>query len=125
VKVKSSLAATASALLLAALPLAVASATAAKTTHSKTTAASVGRSAWRPETMSGKIAKVDPGQKLLVIETPDRVPFDMLVTARTRIQSGGQTIALKDLTRDTNKMVSVKFIPERRGDVAKSIQLNG
>jgi hypothetical protein len=29
------------------------------------------------------------------------------------------------MTGDTNKTVSVKFIPERRGDVARSIEIGG
>lgn len=83
------------------------------------------RSAWRQETLSGKITMVDPDQKLIIVAAPDGVTFDMVVTAKTRIQSGGQTITLKDLTRDTDKTVSVKFTPERRGDVARSIQISG
>ena len=47
------------------------------------------------------------------------------ITAKTRIKSGDQPITIKDLTRDMNKAVSAKFTPERRGDVAKSIQING
>jgi hypothetical protein len=88
------------------------------------TAASM-RDNWPPEFLSGKIASVDPDRKLVVVQTPEGVPFDMHVTAKTLIKSGDRTIALKDLTRDMNQSVSVKFIPERRGDVAKSIRLNG
>jgi len=49
----------------------------------------------------------------------------MVVTAKTRIKVGDQAIALKDLTREMNRTVSVRFNPERRGDVATSIQVNG
>jgi hypothetical protein len=83
------------------------------------------RSAWPPEFLSGKIVNVDPDRKLVVMQTPDGIPFDMVVTAKTLIKSGDQSIALKDLTRDMNQSVSVKFVPERRGDVAESIRLNG
>ena len=88
------------------------------------TAAGV-RGNWPSEVLSGKITNVDPDRKLVVVQTPDGVPFDMYVTGKTLIKSGDQTIALKDLTRDRNQGVSVKFIPERRGDVAESIRLNG
>jgi hypothetical protein len=83
------------------------------------------RGNWPPESLSGNIASVDPDRNLVVVQTPDGTPFDMCVTAKTIIKSGDQTITLKDLTRDVNQGVSVKFIPERRGDVAKSIRLNG
>lgn len=68
---------------------------------------------------------VDPGKKVVVIQTPNGIPFDMVVTAKTGITSGHHTLTLADLTRDANKAVSVKFTPERRGDVARLIQLNG
>ena len=77
------------------------------------------------ETLSGKITMVDPAHKLVVVEPSDGVPFDMVVTAKTRIKAGDQAIALKDLTREMNRTVSVRFNPERRGDVATSIQVNG
>ena len=83
------------------------------------------RANWPPEFLSGKITNVDPDRKLVVVQTSDGIPFDMYVTAKTLIKSGDQTIALKDLTRDMNQGVSVKFVPERRGDVAESIRLNG
>ena len=110
--------------LLLAIPLIAADKPATKT-NKKTTATAVRRTAWKPETLSGKIMKVDPDQKLVVVQTNDGVPFDMRVTARTRIKSGDREVGLKDLTQDTNKTVSVKFTPERRGDIARSIQLNG
>ena len=57
------------------------------------------REHWPPEFLSGKITNVDPDRKLVVIQTPDGVPFDMYVTGKTRIQSGDQSVALKDLAR--------------------------
>jgi len=85
--------------------------------------ASAIRKSWPPETMSGKIATVEPDRKLLVIKSPDGVPFDMVITPKTRIKSGNQTLALKDLMQYPSKDVSVKFVPERRGDVAQSIRI--
>jgi hypothetical protein len=48
----------------------------------------------------------------------------MVVTPNTRIKSGDQSLSLQDLQNDTNRSVSVHFVPERRGDVARSIQLD-
>jgi hypothetical protein len=80
---------------------------------------------WPPETLSGKISMVDPGEKLVVVQTPDGVSFDMVVTGTTRIKSGDRTVPLNDLQQDVNKTVSVRFTPERRGDVARSIEIGG
>jgi hypothetical protein len=77
------------------------------------------------ETISGKIAMVVPGKKLVVVKTSDGVTYDMDVNSRTKIESGGQSVALKDLTQDTNDNVSVKFTAGRRGDIARTIQING
>ena len=79
---------------------------------------------WPAETMPGRIANVKSAEKIVVVRGPG-VPFDMLVTPKTQITFGGQTIALKDLVHYKNKEVSVKFTPERRGDVAESIRIVG
>lgn len=82
------------------------------------------RTAWKPETISGKIAQVTPDQHLVAVETRDGVPFDMVVTANTRVTSGNQGITLKDLRRDMNKTDMNKTVgnvharaPRRRGEV--------
>lgn len=115
--------ATAACALLLAVPAMAANQPAAKT-NKQTTKTAV-RSAWRPETLSGTIAMVDPARKLVVVTTPDGTPFDMVLTSGTRIKSGDQAITLNQLTGDTDKSVSVRFTPERRGDVARSIQIGG
>lgn len=80
---------------------------------------------WRAETLSGEIAMVDPANRLLVVNSADGVPFDMIVTRSTRIESGSQTLKLSDLSSKTKQGASVHFVPERRGDVAQSIQVTG
>lgn len=89
------------------------------------TAAKVTTRRWRPETLSGKIAMVDPSNKLLIVRGAEGVPFDMIVTLSTRIESGGHLLKLSDLAAKTNQSTSVHFVPERRGDVAQSIQVTG
>lgn len=115
--------ATAASALTLAIPLSAA--TGPADTSKKMTTTAISRAAWKPETLSGKITSVDADQNLVVVETTDGVPFDMVVTPKTRITSGDQGIALKDLARDTNATVWVTFTPERRGDVASSIRLGG
>lgn len=80
---------------------------------------------WRAETLSGKIAMVDPAKKLVVLKGADGVPFDLIVTRSTRIKSGSQMLKLPDLASRSNQGASVHFVPERRGDVAQSIEITG
>ena len=83
-------------------------------------------SVWPAETLMGTIMMVDPAEKLVVIQGPDGVPFDMRVTSATRIRSQNQPLHLRDLSAKTNDKVSVRFLPERKGDVARmSIQVVG
>ncbi|HVN04393.1 MAG TPA: hypothetical protein VMT86_08250 [Bryobacteraceae bacterium] len=83
------------------------------------------RTAWPAETLSGKIVMVKPALKLAVVKGPDGVPFDMIVTHSTLIRANGQKLSLSGLSSDVNKKVSVKFVPEGRGDVARTIHVNG
>ena len=121
-KARLSIMATMACALWLAIPLSAANAPPAKPHATTTTAV---KQAWPPETLTGKIDMVDLDHKLVVVETPGNVTFDMVVTPKTRIESGNKTVNLKELTQDTNKQVSVQFTPERRGDVAKSIDIGG
>lgn len=101
--------------VLLALPLAAA-------TKSSTTKAK--QQAWPAENLTGTIESVDPVQHLVIVKA-DGVPYDMVIGQSTRIKSGDQNLKLGDLSSDVNKSVSVRFVPEARGDVARSIQLQG
>ena len=83
------------------------------------------KTSWPAETLSGSIMMVNPADNLVVVKGPDGVPFDMIVTPRTRITSGQESVGLKNLAKFQNQNASVKFIPERRGDVAESIHIGG
>jgi hypothetical protein len=83
------------------------------------------RSAWPPESVSGALSMVDRREDLVVIKRADGVPFDMTITPRTHILSGNRKVSLQDLGQYRNKQVSVRFVPERRGDVAESIRITG
>lgn len=83
------------------------------------------RSAWPAETLSGKIDIVEPAQKVVVVESQDKVPYDIVITPRTRIMLGNQAVALKDLMHYQNKDVTVRFVPEGRGDMASTIRISG
>ncbi len=119
----SKLAITACALMLA-IPLTAA----VKPTATKNNEATVRApraAVWKAETLSGKVTEVDPDHHLVVIETAGGVPFDMVVGAKTIIKSGDRRLSLKELAPDINRSVKVTFKPERRGDVATAIHING
>jgi hypothetical protein len=67
----------------------------------------------------------DPKEDLVVVTGPDGVPFDMAITPRTHIWSGSRKLSLEKLEQYRNRQVSVRFVPERRGDVAESIRITG
>ena len=75
-------------------------------------------SAWPPENLSGTITMADPQKDLVVVKGPDGVPFDMTIKPRTSIRSGNRKVSRKELEQFRDKQVSVRFVPERRGDVA-------
>ncbi len=78
---------------------------------------------WPAENLSGTIDMVKPGQNLLIIRDSTGVPFDLQVTPTTRIDLGNRRVDLRDLAQDDQKQASVHYIPERRGDIALSIQV--
>lgn len=81
------------------------------------------RNAWPAETLTGTIMMVEPNSDLVVVQTPDHVPFDMRVTRATRIQSGDKKLTLPDLSADENHSVSVTFVPTGAGDIARVIHI--
>ena len=118
------LAGVACAALLLALPAVAANSSVTKSTKTAERS-SEAHNVWPPETLSGKITMVDPSQNLVVVTTADGIPFDIVITPRTRIQSGSQSVSLNNLAKYDNDSVSMRFVPERRGDVAQSIHING
>jgi hypothetical protein len=71
------------------------------------------------ETLSGRISMVDEAKKLLIVTDANGTPFDFVVTPSTRILSQKETLALQKLS--SGDMVSIRFLPERKGDIAEKI----
>ncbi len=81
---------------------------------------------WPAESISGTIVTVDPAKRLVIVKDASGVPFDMVASRSTRIMSGNRQLKLGDLTAaGANRKASVRFLPERGGDVARTIQING
>ncbi len=108
---------------LTAIPLrAQSSAPAAATRTEKTTtgqATATGRNILAPaETLTGRIWMVDPANRLVVVRDASGVPFDFVISRSTRIKSSIGTLTLHNLISMSDSQVRIKFLPERRGDVA-------
>jgi len=93
------------------------------TAPEKTQAVKTTRDVWPPETLSGKIMMIDPAKNLLIVTGPSGVPFDLVVTHATKIESGNKKLTLDALGKDLQKNISVRFVPERSGDIARSVQV--
>ena len=76
---------------------------------------------WQAQQLKGTISMVDPQQDLLVVRDPSGTPFDLQIQRSTRITEGQSQVKLSQLSK--NEPVSVRFIPEARGDVARRIEV--
>jgi hypothetical protein len=77
---------------------------------------------WAAQNVKGTVSMVDPKMNLVVVRDSSGVPFDIMVARTTRIDAGTKQEELSKLV--PNQSVSVHFIPESRGDVARTIQVN-
>jgi hypothetical protein len=76
------------------------------------------------ETLSGTLSTVDADKKLVVVSGSNGVPYDFMVTGGTKITVGGSKAKLADLSGNTNKQATVKFVAEKKhGNMAKSIEV--
>jgi hypothetical protein len=76
---------------------------------------------WAPENLTGTVSTVDPARNLVIVRDSSGTPFDFVVTHSTRI-AGHQAHKLSQLA--ANDRVSVRLVPEKRGDVARKIAVN-
>lgn len=77
---------------------------------------------WAAQNLNGKISMVDPNINLVVIRDSSGVPFDLTVSRSTKIDMGAQREELSQLM--PNESVSVHYVPEARGDIARTIQVS-
>lgn len=105
------------------LALAISAVGASNVSASHIAAGDTVRNAWPAETLTGTIMMVEPNSDLVVVQSPDHVPFDMRVARSTRILSGDKTLKLPDLSAETNHAVSVTFVPTGAGDITRVIHI--
>lgn len=77
---------------------------------------------WPAQDLKGTISMVDPKMNLVVVRDSSGVPFDIKVEHSTRIDAGAKREDLSKLA--PNQSVSVRFVPEGRGDIARTIQIS-
>ena len=77
---------------------------------------------WAAQNLNGTVSMVDPKMDLVVVRDSSGVPFDFTVAGSTRIDKGAQREELSQLT--PKESVSVRYVPEARGDIARTIQVN-
>ena len=77
---------------------------------------------WAAQNLKGTISMVDPKMNLVVVRDSSGVPFDIKVARSTRIDAGAKREELSQLA--PNQSVSVQFVPEANGDIARTIQVS-
>ncbi len=101
--------------LIAAAALLPSAAWASTTTKSKPA------TRWPAEQISGTLSMVDINNNLLIVRDSSGTPFDFKITPSTRIDAGARREPLSQLS--ANDPVSIRFIRESTGDVARSIDV--
>lgn len=76
---------------------------------------------WPAENLKGTVSMVDPSMHLVVVRDSSGVPFDFKIAPSTRIDAGQQREQLSQLA--PQQSVTVHFVPEAKGDIARTIQV--
>ena len=82
-------------------------------------------SSYKPETIEGTISMIVSEQKMVVVTSSEGVPYNFVVTNKTKIEIGGMTSSFADLSGQTQKHATVTFVPRRNGNMAQSISVSG
>jgi hypothetical protein len=76
---------------------------------------------WAAQNLQGTISMVDPKMSLVVVRDSSGVPFDIKVMPSTKIDSGATKEKLSQLA--PQQSVSVHYVPETNGDIARTIDV--
>jgi U3 small nucleolar RNA-associated protein 14 len=77
------------------------------------------------EDLSGTITLVDPSDKEITLVGSNGVPYDFVLTKKTRIEvaNTNQKIAMNELSSESHKQATIHFVPDADGNLAESIQI--
>lgn len=77
------------------------------------------------EELSGTIGYVSPSAKELTLMGANGIPYDFDLTAMSRIEQSGSKIARSELTDQSHKQATIKFVPTKRGNLAERVEITG
>ncbi len=77
------------------------------------------------QTLSGSIAMVDASKKLLIVKGAAEVTYSFVLTGSTRITAGKERLKAADLSSRVGQKVTVRFVPTRTGNIARSVEVGG
>ena len=75
-------------------------------------------------TVSGTLSMVDSDKNFVSVKDSNGTSFGFKVSHSTKVTVGGQKAKLADLSSNTNKQATVKYMARRDGDVAQSIEVS-
>ncbi|MGB9605892.1 MAG: hypothetical protein ACPL88_08450 [Bryobacteraceae bacterium] len=76
------------------------------------------------ETLSGAIMMVEVDKRILIVKGAAGVPYSFVITPATKITAEKQRLKLADLASRVDQRVTVRFVPTRKGNIARSVELN-
>ncbi len=79
---------------------------------------------YKAETLEGTLSMVVAEQKLVVVTSSEGVPYDFVVTKKTKIDIGGTPSSFDELSGQTHRQATVTFLPRRNGNMAQSISVS-
>jgi hypothetical protein len=77
----------------------------------------------KDETIAGTLTIARDDQKIIYVETSDKVVYDFRIGAATKITENGAPIAYADLSSRVGKQVQVVFHPLKTGNAAVTIEI--
>ncbi len=75
------------------------------------------------ETLAGTIAMVEAEKKILIVRSAAGIPYNFIITPTTRITAQKQRLKFSDLASRQDQRVTVRFVPTRRGNIARSVEI--
>lgn len=87
-------------------------------------AASTMWNSFKPETLTGTISMIEPGQKEIFLSGSNGASFEFKLTPRTKIQIGGERSTIAQLAERAQNKATVTFVARPKGDIAHSITVS-
>jgi hypothetical protein len=85
--------------------------------------AEAAKPAVKAETMTGTLSMVVAEKKVVVLTGSSGIPYNFKVTSSTRIKIDGKKAKFDELSGQTKKSATVKFLPLHAGNMAQSIEV--